>query len=178
MTFSILSFGYGTGSRMHCYENPIYVFPEGIERLQSQFPHWCVCERYIPRIGPPTFLQQNRQAECEDIYINCSLTHECGNWDWGHTIPFLGKFVSNFRYYVFAVCERDGPEHFTYYISLFWGWRPRRTCVRTIRKKTIAFCCRCHLPHLPLHGPPNMHSVNGYLFIFLLSSARWRLCIY
>ncbi len=28
---------------------------------------------------------------------------ECGNWDWGPDIPFLGIFVSNFRHFVFAV---------------------------------------------------------------------------
>ncbi len=36
-------------------------------------------------------------------YINCSQTQECGNWDWGPDIPFLGIFVSKFRYFVFAV---------------------------------------------------------------------------
>ncbi len=36
-------------------------------------------------------------------YINRSKTHECGNFDWGRAIPFLGIFVSNFRYCVFAV---------------------------------------------------------------------------
>ncbi len=36
------------------------------------------------------------------IYI--SQTHECGNWDWGPDIPFLGIFVSNFRHFVYAVC--------------------------------------------------------------------------
>jgi hypothetical protein len=29
-------------------------------------------------------------------YINRSQTHECGNWDCGRAIPFLGIFVSNF----------------------------------------------------------------------------------
>ncbi len=29
--------------------------------------------------------------------------HECGNWDCGRAIPFLGIFVSNFRYWFFAV---------------------------------------------------------------------------
>ncbi len=36
-------------------------------------------------------------------YINSSQTHECGNWDCGRAIPFLGIFVSNFRYWLFAV---------------------------------------------------------------------------
>ncbi len=39
-------------------------------------------------------------------YINCSQTHECGNWDCGRAIPFLGIFVSNFRYWFFAVQRR------------------------------------------------------------------------
>jgi hypothetical protein len=38
-------------------------------------------------------------------YINCSQTHECGNWDCGHAIPFLKIFVSNFRHWFFAVVE-------------------------------------------------------------------------
>ncbi len=36
-------------------------------------------------------------------YIVRSQTYECGNWDWGPNIPFLGIFVSNFRHFVFAV---------------------------------------------------------------------------
>ncbi len=37
--------------------------------------------------------------------INHSQTHECGNWDWDPDIPFLGIFVSKFRFFVFAVCQ-------------------------------------------------------------------------
>jgi len=36
-------------------------------------------------------------------YIICSQTHECGNWDWGPDIPFLGIFASNLRHFFFAV---------------------------------------------------------------------------
>ncbi len=36
------------GDFSHCNENPIYVFPEKeLRGLQSQFPHFCVCERFI-----------------------------------------------------------------------------------------------------------------------------------
>jgi hypothetical protein len=35
-------------------------------------------------------------------YINRPQTHKCGNWDWDPDIPFLGIFVSKFRYFVFA----------------------------------------------------------------------------
>ncbi len=35
-----------------------------IARPQSQFPHLCACERSIySTIGPPIFLQQNRQTD-------------------------------------------------------------------------------------------------------------------
>ncbi len=40
-------------------------------------------------------------------YIIRSQTHECGNWDCGPNIPFLGIFVSNFRHFFFAV---QGPK--------------------------------------------------------------------
>ena len=36
-------------------------------------------------------------------YTIRSLTHECGNWDWGPDIPFLGINVSNFRDWFFSV---------------------------------------------------------------------------
>ncbi len=45
-------------------------------------------------------------AEKEDRlweYINLSQTHECEKCDCGRDIPFLGIFVSNFRYWFFAV---------------------------------------------------------------------------
>ncbi len=54
------------------------------------------------RIGPPIFLQQNRQI---DRGINRSQTHECGNWDCGRAIPVLGIFASNFQYWFFEVCR-------------------------------------------------------------------------
>ncbi len=43
------------------------------------------------------------QAESSWEYIIHSQTHECGYWDWGPDISFLGIFVSNFRHFVFAV---------------------------------------------------------------------------
>ncbi len=43
------------------------------------------------------------QADPSWEYIIRSQTRECGKWDWGPDIPFLGIFVSNFRHFVFAV---------------------------------------------------------------------------
>ncbi len=39
-------------------------------------------------------------------YINRSQTHECENRDCGRTIPFLGIFVQNFRYW-FLQCVQQ-----------------------------------------------------------------------
>jgi hypothetical protein len=36
-------------------------------------------------------------------YINHLQRHECGNWDYVLAIPILGIFVSNFRFWFFAV---------------------------------------------------------------------------
>jgi hypothetical protein len=34
--------------KVHCYENPIYMFPEKeVRGLKYQFQHLCVCERFI-----------------------------------------------------------------------------------------------------------------------------------
>ncbi len=73
-------------------------------RTQSPFLHSCVYERFIsPQDRSTYFLQQNRQIDRGNMYINRSQTHECGNWDCGRAIPFLEIFVSNFQYWFFAV---------------------------------------------------------------------------
>jgi len=46
-----------------------------------KFPQSCVCKRFIH--------SHHR--------INHSQIHECGNWDWGRAIPFLGTHKGNFR---------------------------------------------------------------------------------
>jgi hypothetical protein len=75
------------GKRVHCKEISIYVFPE--KELRGLSPslhiHESVCDLYIPTIGPP--IQK----------------HECRNWDCGRAVAFLGIYVSNVRYSIFAV---------------------------------------------------------------------------
>ncbi len=55
----------------HCTENLIYVFPEmklcGL--VPNSYIHFSVSNLYIPRIGLPIWLQQNRQTNPGDIKI-------------------------------------------------------------------------------------------------------------
>ncbi len=54
-----------------------------IARPRSQFPHSCVCERFIyvhiPRIGPHTVFPAAEKADPSWEYIIRSQTHERGN---------------------------------------------------------------------------------------------------
>ncbi len=82
--------------------------------------HESVSELYIPRIGPPISCRKIARSIL-GIYINRSKTHECGNWDCGHAIPFLGIFVSNFLYCVFAVVAKKSSVSSRW--SLHCKWR-------------------------------------------------------
>ena len=51
---------------------------KGIVRPQSWFPHTCVCERFIYSHDQSAYSGKYVDRSWE--YINCSQTHECGNW--------------------------------------------------------------------------------------------------
>jgi hypothetical protein len=54
---------------VHCTENPVYVFPE-MELWDldpNSYINVSVIDLYIPRIGLPIWLQQNRQTNSENI---------------------------------------------------------------------------------------------------------------
>ncbi len=59
--------------RIECW---VPVFPEKELRGFSPYFHIHVSVRdlYIPRIGPPIFLQQNRQTDCRNIYKSLTDT--------------------------------------------------------------------------------------------------------
>jgi hypothetical protein len=82
----------------------IYSF-SGIAGLQSQFPHSCVCERFIYSQDRFThFLQQNRQINRGNI----SIAHRHMNAEIGPVAPhpqflFWEYLFQNFRYCFFAV---------------------------------------------------------------------------
>ncbi len=54
---------------LQCTENPIYVYPElklhGL--VPNSYIHVSVSDLYIPRIGLPIWLQQNRQTNPENM---------------------------------------------------------------------------------------------------------------
>jgi hypothetical protein len=51
----------------------------GIARPQSQFPHICVCERFIYSQNPSTYFPAAEQADQSWEYKKPSQTFECGN---------------------------------------------------------------------------------------------------
>ncbi len=74
-------FWHGTLQRQNT-ENLKQIFSE------SEFPHSCVCERFI-------YSHHRSALSATGIYVNQSWeytnrSHECGNWNWGCAIPFLG----------------------------------------------------------------------------------------
>jgi hypothetical protein len=57
-------------------------------------------------IGRPPVFSSKVGGAIVELYIIRSQKHACGNSERGRAVSFLGTFVSNFRYSVFAV--RDG----------------------------------------------------------------------
>jgi hypothetical protein len=74
------------------------------KKLRSYSPnsyiHVSVSDLYIPLIGLPILLHRKKGGPNEGIqyieYIDRSQTQECGNWDRGRAIPFLGIHIFKF----------------------------------------------------------------------------------
>jgi hypothetical protein len=49
--------------------------------VPNSYIHVSVSDLYIPRIGLPIWLQQNRQTDPGNKHINRSQIHECENWE-------------------------------------------------------------------------------------------------
>ncbi len=54
---------------------------KGMARHQSQFPHSCICERFLYSQDRSTHFPAAEQGRPILVYINPSQTHKCGNWD-------------------------------------------------------------------------------------------------
>jgi hypothetical protein len=81
---------------MH-YENSKQIYPEKeVRGLSTNFHiHVSVSDLNISTIGLPSAAGKYEDRSWK--YINRSETHECGNWDWGRAIPFLGIHKWDFR---------------------------------------------------------------------------------
>ncbi len=65
----------------------------------NSYIHVSVSDFYIPRIGLPILLQENKRTGrmwCMGIYKSLTGIHECGNWDSGRAGSFLGVYKSDF----------------------------------------------------------------------------------
>jgi hypothetical protein len=66
----------------------------------SQFPHSCICERFIYSQDRSAYFAAAKEADQSWEYINCyhSQVHICRNWERGRTVSFLGLHKLDFRY--------------------------------------------------------------------------------
>jgi hypothetical protein len=71
---------------------------KGISGSQSQFPHSCVCERFIySHDRSPYIFCWRKYVDWSWDFINRSQTHESWNWGWGRAIPRKGINKGDFR---------------------------------------------------------------------------------
>jgi hypothetical protein len=81
------------------------VFPE--KELRALSPNFnifvFVSNLYIHTFSPPIFLQQNRQTNKRNIKIAQRNMNGGIGTVYSRAVPFLGIFVSNFRYFFYAV---------------------------------------------------------------------------
>jgi len=78
----------------HCKDTILKIWNKYSQKrnfaASEQFPHSCVCERFIYSHDRPAYSAAGKYVDWSWKYINRSQAHECGNWDWGRAIPFLG----------------------------------------------------------------------------------------
>ncbi len=89
----------------------------GISGPQSQFPHSCVCERFIYSHDRSPYSAGGNMYRSWD-YINRSQTHECCNWGWGRAIPRKGIY------------KWDSP------CSAFMKWHSRKCPIPYVQPST------------------------------------------
>jgi hypothetical protein len=91
-------------------KSEIYIPRHETARPRSQFPHACIRERFIYSLDRSTYSAAAKQADRSWEYINRWQIHEWRNWERGRAVSFLGIFVSNFLYSVFAVYRKKKDE--------------------------------------------------------------------
>ncbi len=92
--------------RLHCQEISIYVFPEKeLRGLSPNFHiHVSVSDLFYPTISPVIFQQQHMQPDRGKYIAQRNMKVGIGTVACGHAFLFVGIYVLNFRYGIFAVC--------------------------------------------------------------------------
>jgi hypothetical protein len=83
---------------------PIYEFTEIKLLFSKQFLMFClpvpihsyICDIFIYFKDLSAYSPAGKYVDQSWEYINCSQTHECGNWDSGRTIP--GKEINKWDF--------------------------------------------------------------------------------
>ncbi len=116
LDFHGTQFTHQTGSEyllsvaMHCKDTIPKILNKYSQKrycaVSVQFPHSCVYNRFfIPTIGS-AYSAAGKHVDRSCEYINRSQTHECGIWDWGRAVPFLGIHKWDFLCsVVFLICR-------------------------------------------------------------------------
>ncbi len=88
-----------TTLQRHCTENSKQIFPEMKLRglVPNSYIHVTVSDLYIPRISKIG----GNPAEWSWEYINPLQIKECGNWERGHAVSFLGIHKSDLLWSVY-----------------------------------------------------------------------------
>ncbi len=66
----------------------------GIAWPQSQYPHSCVCERFIYSQDQSTYFPAAEQTDRSWKYINLSQTYKCRDWETEHYTSGNNSFIS------------------------------------------------------------------------------------
>ncbi len=158
----------------NCNENPIYVFPEKELRaasvpISTSIGLWAI---YIFPGSVPIFSCSRIGRPIVGIYKSLTMDVEI----WKYDISYPGKFVSNFRYCVFAVQMMpyqnlwksfSWPRRQSSFQSDCWQGSPTRFCV-SVRIGS-------HLPYL-IHlywQPPFPLSWSFFSLHFTYERVRW-----
>jgi hypothetical protein len=100
----------------HNTENLKRIFPEReLRSLNTNFHIHVAVSDLIYSHNRSAYSAAGKNVNRSWEYINRSQTHECGNWDWGRAIPFLGIYINGiFRCSVVCrgyICLWILPQH-------------------------------------------------------------------
>ncbi len=139
---------------VHCKAGSICIPRNETERPRCQFPHPCICEWFIYFHNRYScFLKQNRMTGRGNICIHRSQKHECGIWERGRVVSFLGIFLSNFRCSVFAMQGGTGPHR-----GRTWSW-------------TVFSCPQYSSPSFPLPSCTHSSCRLGYSLSYCIADS-------